>query len=171
LIAYSHDASIKAFGDLTKFSQLLLGITFNKGLLLRGAITKGEVFVDGHILIGEPIVRAYHMQQEQEWVGCWMQDKCIDTLSPEHKAAAVDYSQVFHYPIPLKTGAMQPRWALNWAWATSASLDDCDFEAKIDAAFLNLCERGSLSWPVARKRDNTKAFLKHALTHMYRTQS
>jgi hypothetical protein len=37
--------------------------------------------VDDGLLLGKPIVEAYEMEQNQNWMGCWISDDVVKSLS------------------------------------------------------------------------------------------
>jgi hypothetical protein len=147
---YSIDDSPAAFEFMTLAAQMLLGNSLTYGLPMRGAITKGDVFVDNDVFIGQAIVDAYLMEQQQEWIGCWVADDCVSDAS----------CVLTRYRIPLKSGPVTLRWAINWG--PLLMLRNEDLEAGVRARFL-MADRTpqDLPWDVERKIINTLAFLKH----------
>lgn len=165
IFVYSHDDSIEAFQRLVKFCQFLVGNSFNKGLLLRGAITKGEVVIRDDIFIGKPIVRAYQMEQEQDWVGCWIDDVCVSDEKPKYRSLIWDYAFI-QYDIPLKSGVVEQHWALNWVWAVALPTKKKEIDSEINRRFTILSQQTGMTWDVKRKIANTKMFIEYAYHRM-----
>jgi len=127
ILVHSRDDSKEAFLNMVRFSQALVGMMFQDGILLRGAITKGPVFISDDVFIGTPIVRAYQMEQEQEWVGCWLEDSCIDSINSEYMAKLAN--DIVEYHIPLKTGGVKTRLALNWTYGFTMPITGKRFDS------------------------------------------
>ncbi len=48
---------------------MLLAQSAIRGFPLRGALTWGDLYVSGSIIVGDPLVRAYNLESRQEWSG------------------------------------------------------------------------------------------------------
>lgn len=112
---------------LREFHYFLYGIKFlyqtalKYELLLRGATAFGEVYADGDVLIGEPIVEAHDREKQQTWSGCWVSKKCCKKvfISPEILQDFIvmngAHDLLVKYSIPVKEGKDVPEeYALNW---------------------------------------------------------
>lgn len=167
LLAYSIDASPESLKDILNFAQMLIGGSLPKDMLLRGAITKGEVIVEDDLFLGVPIVKAYEMERQQEWVGCWVGDECFASLRPgilEDERKVI----VLPYEVPLKVGRIETRWAVNWTWCFVLFGDD--IRGIVTAAFDRFAGEDHRDWAVKRKLENTVAFAEYAFALSRRTR-
>jgi hypothetical protein len=156
VLLYSSDDSQQAFEFMILAAQSLLGINLSYGLPLRGAITKGDVFVENDVFIGKAIVDAYLMEQQQDWAGCWVADDCV---SDPVKAANPEFVShaLTQYKIPLKSGPVRLNWAVIWG----VILHNQDLETGIRTRFFQRNPTNqAVSWDVERKFRNTLAFLR-----------
>lgn len=165
IVVFTVDGSSKSLGDLIKFCQLLIGLSFSDGILLRGAMVRGPVFVDQEAIIGEPVVLAHEMEKQQEWVGCWVQNDCLDVFSDEQRTNVVG-KHVLHYEVPLKSRDVTSHLVLNWAWPLLSSFSDDvpTSTAAWRAMFLKHAADCALPSDVEQKLTNTLQFLRHAMT-------
>lgn len=69
IIIYTEDDDSETLYKLIKILNLLLAQSLIRGFPLRGALTSGDLFVNGSIIVGEPLVRAYQIESRQEWSG------------------------------------------------------------------------------------------------------
>jgi hypothetical protein len=65
--------------------------------LLRGALARGSIFVDGNIIFGDALVRAYKCEQDQNWAGIVALDKA-DIMFNQYNPYTCDYM------VPFKSG-------------------------------------------------------------------
>lgn len=143
---------------------LFIGGIENK-LPLRGAIAQGEIIVQAGMEIGRPIVDAYRNEQRQEWSGCWISDQCLSGFDVSKYFA--DKSLV-QYEIPLKDGEGKKYVAFNWvkslAWKVLYENKKNDFEVEQIENMMEFMNEESSDLHVRRKQDNTRKFLKYALS-------
>jgi hypothetical protein len=99
-------------------------------LPIRGAITEGELIVSNGIEIGQPIVDAYLMEQKQEWIGCWVAEKCIKRISSAARQENLKEKTVVKYDIPLKEDKVKQLDALNWIESGPSQIQDFPFLEK-----------------------------------------
>ncbi|MDQ0059472.1 hypothetical protein [Paenibacillus harenae] len=78
IIMYTEDDDIGTFIELIKALNLLLAQSIIRGFPLRGALTWGDMYVNGSIIVGDPLVRASVLESRQEWSGVIV-DCPIDT--------------------------------------------------------------------------------------------
>jgi hypothetical protein len=159
IITYTADTSFESLYALLRFCSGLLYSNFMGGLMLRGAITRGDIFIDDEIIIGKPIVQAYSMERQQEWIGCWIADECIENIEATVKEKLAR-KYLVQYAIPLKSGVANLKWALNWAapFRFSELL-----ETEIAGIYESMFKIDEITWDVKRKFDNTSLFLSKAL--------
>jgi hypothetical protein len=71
LDADDHDVNIAAFSHICNTVANLIALALINGLSLRGGLAFGECYINPakQLAVGEPIVDAYLLEQEQEWLG------------------------------------------------------------------------------------------------------
>lgn len=156
IVVLAPDVTKNDLCAVAEYSAFLIGFAFLNNLFLRGAITVGEIYIDEHMILGKGIVRAYEMEQSQDWIGCWIDDLCFETLGVETTFALRDRFLFVPYPIPMKSGPAFAHWALNWPMAVR-HLPDNVF-SKAVSKYLNPDEP-SLSPEAKRKFEHTECFL------------
>ena len=101
--------------------QMILQNSFLEGLPIRGAISRGEISIltgdhenySIRTILGKPLVEAYQMEKNQNWMGC-VCDKSIfnDRKKPEIEYLKANY--LIQYKIPLKEGPINSEYAVIW---------------------------------------------------------
>ena len=150
--------------DLVYYSGILTGVAYYQGLYLRGAITKGEVYRDSNLIIGKAIIRAYQMEQAQEWIGTWIDDECIDAypgLFPYPPKPGV-HPIVIPWEIPMKGGKVKKNYALNW----TAIIAQTEMISGFKEAWSRMTLQAD-SWDARKKVDYTDQFLRYLDTKKY----
>jgi len=95
------------------------------GLLVRGAVTKGDLHVsdDSSLFVGEGLVRAYELEQRQDWLGGILDPDRIevpDVYDPmrnicESYDILAERRYILMYDVPMKAGSASSRcWCLGW---------------------------------------------------------
>lgn len=161
-------ASTEDLRCIIQYASGLIGFGFSEGFLLRGAIVRGEAHVDDQMIVGRGFIQAYEMEQNQEWIGCWVQDHCFEGFPAE---VVTDLSSYFvvRFFIPLKAGPMLKGWAVNWtAPFHTIKKGKAPPELKTlkeawDREWKPACTEGAVSWDVRRKLVNTDRFLEELL--------
>jgi len=150
--------------SIIKYCSALLALTFSEGIFLRGAITQGELYITATAALGKPIVRAYAMEQNQEWVGCWFDLECVKGADKEAKRWLRESNMIFPYAVPFKDGAVRSEFVLNWPLCL---ISECGFKA-LRSGWDKLALEGQHSWEVHRKVHNTDAFLQFLVAQKWR---
>jgi len=166
VVVHSRDTSPRSLYSILVFSSTLLGFAFARGVLLRGALTAGEVHVTPNTILGAPIVEAHRMEGQQEWVGCWVHEKCLAYVDAAH-IANLETGFICRYRVPLKTGPAVDRVALNWGGSMCIAADDRlpppdqpEFGDRVRSLFYTLSDETRPSWEAERKFANTLNFLR-----------
>jgi hypothetical protein len=154
----SSDADLKC---CVHYACGLIGFAFDEGFLIRGAIVRGEAHVEHDMVVGRAIVEAYRMEQAQEWMGCWLDDACIDQASRSTVDELKD-SFIVRYSVPLKSGPFRKRWALNWTLPFCVLGRDALFVAW-NREWRPACTDGAVTWDVRNKLQHTDRFLGEVL--------
>lgn len=118
-------------------------------LPLRGAITFGEldlqdplfvldnVTVNQSVLFGKAVVDAYILEKKQEWMGCIIDDSCINlfnksAVSDEIRERLNDF--IIEYEVPYKGSITVKTNVLNWP-KNVADLELDKFKEKLNNVF------------------------------------
>jgi len=146
---------------------LFIGAIENR-LLIRGAVTCGELIISAGVEIGKPIVDAYNSEQKEDWSGCWITEKCISKINI---TSYLKDGSVVKYKIPLKDGEVKMYFALNWVksltFKTMFKNRRNDFtleQIKDQIRFIN--DKYS-NWAIRRKLDNTNRFVDFVLSSKF----
>jgi hypothetical protein len=118
---------------------------------IRGAITVGNIIVSGDIVLGKPIVDAYEIEKNQEWIGCTISSQAMRTLSKEARRGHSRENAVINYNVPCKNGIVKKLSAYNWTRS--------DPFRKGDYSILQ--KGGRVDWAIERKHRNTLDFIKY----------
>lgn len=114
LLVVTPTDTLRDLCNIVRYCTAVVGFSFADGIFLRGGITHGELFVTETAVLGQPIVRAYAMEQAQEWLGCWLDKVCVPEMDTDKLAYIAHDGLVFPYPIPMKSGPFRSHLALNW---------------------------------------------------------
>lgn len=136
IIIYSINAEIENFLKIVSLAQVVIANSFELGIPLRGCLTSGMLTVkhlkDNDILFGKPIVDAYEFEKDQEWAGCCVTSKCIETVERFHvdkNKPCMDWlmknKHLMKYDLPLKHNRKEKMHVINWRIAADEiSLDE-----------------------------------------------
>lgn len=69
IVLYTEDDNDDTLEDLVITLNLLFAQSIIRGFPLRGAITYGDLYVKGSIVVGKPLIEAYQLEGRQEWSG------------------------------------------------------------------------------------------------------
>jgi hypothetical protein len=127
ILFYNHNESIDSFGHVVLTSARLVALMFLKGLPVRGAITKGELYVDDNysLILGEGLIRAYELEKEQQWAGAIIDEERIFIPNNLYKTQSnngilweilANSRHLFKYMVPLKRKDTSNKmlWCLGW---------------------------------------------------------
>ena len=87
--------------NLAQTAAHMSAVLWEAGMPHKGAISYGECYLDGHVCLGEPIVRAVEWEKEQEWLGI--------SVSPESVGAAEDAPFLKHELVRHEVGRTEPK--------------------------------------------------------------
>jgi len=130
------------------------GLRRERPILFRGAIAWGECLinpVEPRCFIGAPIIEAYSLEHDQEWIGA--------VLAPSAAAAfgEPDGATFVRYQVPLKKGRkMAGTMAVNWLHSPGAERARLG-SLPAPSADLDVEERAA----ALKKQENTRAFYEH----------
>lgn len=118
---WTDDNSEESFIELCMFADQLIMSCINTGICIRGSITRGELYAKDDVIIGKAIVRAYQLEQNQRWVGCWidpnlLNDEAIKNLIFQHEPLLF-----VKYDIPTKDGIKKGQYVINWVLVVFSS--------------------------------------------------
>jgi hypothetical protein len=113
-LLYVETCTDDGFSAILGMCNALIFSAVENGLMIRGAVTAGELIISRGAVIGKPIVEAYEHEQRQEWMGCWLTAGCIREVSEEKLNGLVTEGLILDYNIPLKSEDVKSYYALNW---------------------------------------------------------
>ena len=125
ILIYSTEESDDSLARLVLAGNRLLAFGVLQGLLLRGAITKGELHVseDRTLYLGEGLIRAYELEQAQNWSGAIIDEERIhvpDVMDENRYVFGVwdmlvQERAIKQYRVPLKSlNTQRNQWCLAW---------------------------------------------------------
>jgi hypothetical protein len=142
LEADDHDVKVAAFSHICNTVANLIALALINGLSLRGGLAFGECYINPakQLAVGKPIVDAYLLEQEQEWVGaavsatrffdpatfdqlewCSLVRYRVPTKTPlNYELVAIDWTHIARMPDPLT----QKLWKINARSAVERALSD-----------------------------------------------
>lgn len=166
LIIISAGDKNQQLSSLIQYCSTLLASTFSEGIFLRGAVTHGEVYITPTAALGKPIIDAYVMEQNQDWIGCWVDLECIKAASRETKHWLAESIIILPYPVPFKNGALRSEFVLNWPLCL---ISESGLKA-LQQGWDRLVAGVHPSWEILRKIRNTDAFLQFLVAHKWKPQ-
>lgn len=116
ILVVSPDRTERGLVSILTAACSLVAFGLMEGIPLRGAVTRGELFVsaDRRFHAGEAIVRAHELEGRQEWVGGIVDERCIPS-KPRFMTTEVAIKLMsIEYEVPVKRGEPSSR-CLNWA--------------------------------------------------------
>jgi hypothetical protein len=145
LIIYSLSAEIENFLKIISLAQVLITNSFELGIPLRGCLTSGVLTIkhlkNNDILFGKPIVDAYEYEKDQEWAGCCITEKCIQTVEKFHvnkDKPCLEWllrrNEIVRYRVPFKNNRFEDMLVINWKIAANHIHL---YESTIKSAFLS----------------------------------
>ncbi|HAK88496.1 MAG: hypothetical protein A2077_01980 [Nitrospirae bacterium GWC2_46_6] len=122
IMLFSNESSAESCLKLLIYSWKLFQTLLAFGFPARGAITRGEVYVNNvqKIFLGKALTAAYELAEKQQWIGA-----CIDTTIfnefPELSELIKSENYVlrdlfFEYDVPIKDESCIRMHTLNWRW-------------------------------------------------------
>lgn len=138
----------------------------NNNIAIRGAITSGEIISVEGVLMGQPIIEAFEKEKQQEWIGCWITDRCLNRNQLDEYICD---KSIVEYDIPLKENEIVKNcYAFNWvkSIANKYKVDkkNFNFGRKEIMEEINFFKCESERWDLKRKHDNTISFVERVTT-------
>ncbi len=153
-------------------SAILLAKFIEKGFLLRGAISFGQLYVNVEnslsLLLGKGLIDTYNQENAQEWAGCMINPEMSDVWKKLNSSWAmkslIKSKDLIKYDIPFKKKEKQKEnlYAINWVKYLSQPPKKIQYFLKKEKKKLyneDSCIPGFNS-SSAIKIDNTLTFLK-----------
>lgn len=125
-LIYSFKGVTEALIDIASTACKLMGTLISFGIPVRGALTRGCLYVsdDNTEIVGEGLVRAYALEQEQAWLGAIIDRERIGTSKEEEEflKLMVRRGELHPYDVPIKVAQpdgtkvieLRPRLCLGW---------------------------------------------------------
>ena len=156
---WTEDMSEDSFFELVIFSSHLIGSCLNTGICLRGALAKGELHASDEILVGKAIIKAYQMEQLQQWAGCWVDPELVSDEMLKKEVERCTPKYLMKYDIPTKNGVVKDQYVINWSSISLASslFQNNSMEESVNQAFHWVSDYTDKS--VEEKKKNTLDYL------------
>ncbi|PHO06810.1 hypothetical protein BFT35_08990 [Thermoanaerobacterium thermosaccharolyticum] len=77
IIIYTDNDDIDRLEKIIRSLNILMARSILEGFPLRGALSKGDMFIKPPIIIGEPFISAYKLEEQQEWAGIIIDNRCF----------------------------------------------------------------------------------------------
>lgn len=126
------------------------------GLPIRGAVTSGEFYSSENTITGKPLIEAFKMEQEQDWIGCWIANACFDKITEEEKETYEKDKIVVRYLIPFQSRCVEEVYAYNWVEHAIQNPRDINLNYLMGKSFLQKAK--AHNWREQRKIKNTIEF-------------
>ena len=78
IILYTVDCSINSLEKIIKTLIMFMASSSLRGFPLRGALVKGDLYVNKSILVGKSIVKAAYLEKIQDWSGILIDLSCFE---------------------------------------------------------------------------------------------
>jgi hypothetical protein len=152
ILLYTEGVEDTKLRQIVGHATYLILESLDRKIGLRGGITRGKFLHDGTVFLGPAMVRAYELEQMQDWIGGIIDPE----LASDEKTVRVlndleDMGFLVRYEAPIKGGSVGQLRCLDWP-----TIDDhCPVVET----------RGSrqTSWDVMRKLANTNKFRNFAI--------
>ena len=156
IILFALDESEESFLKLAVYSWRITQVLIAEGMLPRGAISFGEIYINtsSDIFLGSALTEAYELEQKQNWIGISLTStayhhykKVIETVASPSSGKP---SFLTHYPVPMKPNNHPvDHVVINWRW-----------NLIVEKGIRSLLP-SSKDISVKAKTDNTINYLKH----------
>ena len=155
-LIYTNETSETGFKTIMAACRGVFEAAICFALPIRGAVTCGEFYASEDTITGKPLIEAFEMEKEQDWIGCWIADTCFKKISPKEKRRYKEDKMVVRYSIPFKEGTVEDVYAYNWVAHAIHNPRDIDLNYLMEKSFL---QKGtSHTWHEERKIKNTTEF-------------
>jgi hypothetical protein len=108
------DFNVLAFSHICNTVANLIALALINGVPLRGGLALGECYINPakQLAVGQPIVDAYLLEQEQEWLGAAVStEQLCEPSAYEHLDEGCG---LVRYDVPTKTTPSHELFALDW---------------------------------------------------------
>lgn len=108
------DFNVHAFFQLCNTVADLIALALINGLPLRGGLAVGECYLDAakQVVVGQAIVNAHLLEQEQEWLGAAVASEQLGELATFEYLE--EWSGLIPYRVPTKTASSRKLFAVDW---------------------------------------------------------
>jgi hypothetical protein len=109
--------------DIIEICSKVFLISFQNGLLPRGAIAWGEMIITPSIVVGSPLVEAHFLETQQNWVGISLCDSMhkwnlVEGKTEDQGSSILEVMEenfwLIRWPVPTKSKSKVERLAINW---------------------------------------------------------
>ena len=153
VVMWTPDARKRSFRGIVWAAGRLMAESLLRGVPLRGAISAGPLHVGdrGDLIVGEALVTAYELEQDQAWAGAAVDDHA-ELEADDEVPNSIDRGLV-SYPPPSKSGTQHPPLCVDWPLHLKSTIG---------------WERIASAWPSCEneadelKRSHTRKFFEHS---------
>lgn len=120
VLLYTEGTQEGKLADLIELSANMVAAFGFLGMGLRGAISSGRFLFRDGIFVGEAMVRAYELEQSQNWIGGIVDPVLIAELTrdnPQELQYLIDGHFLVEYDVPTKHG-IRRHYCLPWPLAS-----------------------------------------------------
>lgn len=116
IFLYTEDDKEDTLKEFIITLNLLFAQSIIRGFPLRGALTYGDLYVKGNIVVGEPLIKAYQLEGRQEWSGLIVDCAIVPQLQSElrNEKLIVDHSVVLKDQGNNNNLVVENRLVINW---------------------------------------------------------
>ena len=141
--------NLEIFREFVYFIKDLIAQAFLQKLLLRGAVSFGEFYVDieNSIYFGKALLDAIKLESFQQWIGCSLCDNLDSIVFQYFNGFSFDPKEsskvgrlaentgfvINTYPVPLSDGSFSDRYIINWVCNLigKVSINDHFFDSEL----------------------------------------
>ncbi len=168
IVFYSRSSSGLCLMAMAELARELLAQLMMNGIPVRGSIVEGEFHVEEGIIgtyVGEALIRAYEMEQKQDWCGVMVDPDIGKDMHEPDIAEAIKILKkaktLVSYQLPFKDGPVNHHAVIAWP-SRYAELVPNPKEALFDH-MTKWIKGGKSNWRALRKINATQEFLNRFL--------
>lgn len=146
ILLYTEGTTPKHLRQIVGHATLLVMESLERRIGLRGGVTRGKFLHDGEVFLGPAMVRAYELEQMQDWIGGIVDPELTDAPTVQVLKELEKQGFLVRYEAPIKGGSVGELWCLAWP-----IVED-------EAPRVATRAGPGRSWDVMRKLANTSRF-------------
>lgn len=119
ILLYTRNDTDMCIQALTStLSWLVFASLFNENARIRCGVSYGPAVIDpeNSVYIGDPIVEAFELEKQQQWVGGAYSEKAYSRIPDIARQGQDPMWWIVPYDVPLKNGNSSRLLAVDWTW-------------------------------------------------------